>query len=188
MNLLEYFKISNTIAFKEGEIYLMEQYANVIPTSILCDFEKGLIASSGFAKSYETLYDVAKKISFEYNLNYFKKHKFQSIHEMCEWQIKIITLAGWGKWAITKLNLEEKSVVLRINSSPFPTVFGKSSFPVDILATGLVCGGAMAVLGSGLDAVETSCEAMGDSYCQIEVGPTDIILKKKEKLWDKLNL
>lgn len=36
-----------------------------------------------------------------------------------------------------------------------------------------------------IDAVETRCVAMGDRFCEIEIGTPDIIAKKRQELWKK---
>ena len=188
MNLLDYFRISKTISFKDGEILLMNQNVNVTPTSILCDFQKGLIENIGFKESYENLYNTANKISYDYNSKFIKGYKFKSERDVTEWQIKVVTLAGWGKWTIKHFEPEKYNIIFQMKNSPFTKVYGKSGFPVDIITAGLVAGGALSNFKKPIEAIETKCQAMGDEYCQIEIGIPEAIEAKKKELWAKWKL
>ncbi len=188
MDLLDFFRISNTLSFKEGEILLMDQTVNVTPTSILCDFQKGLIENVGFRKAYEIIYETAKRVSYNYNSEFIKKRGFKSARDILEWQVKIVTLGGWGKWTIKLFEPEKEHIILQIDNSPFPSVYGNSKFGVDIFAAGLVAGGLSASFGKDIETLETKCAAKGDPYCEIEVDRKNSIQQKRNALWAKWKL
>lgn len=187
-NLFELFKFSKLLKIEDGELDLMGVDINIIPTAILCDFQKGLIKSLGFEKAYNVIYERAKSGSLQYNKTFIKKHQFKDKHKTVNWQIKIVTFSGWGKLEAVKIDFEKENYRVKFNKSPFPKNYGKSGCPVDIIPTGFVAGGLSALCKKDLDALEIKCMARGDPFCEIEVGTPAYIKNKKEELWRKWKL
>ena len=188
MDLMKFFTVSKTLQFKEGEVLIMGENVNITPTSIFADFQKSLIANIGFEKAYDSLYETAKKVSIDYNKKFSKKRGFKSKRDLAEWQIKLITLAGWGTWSFKSLDIEKQTATIHIKDSPFSQIYGKCNYPIDIIPLGLAAGGAVTTLGEGVDAIETKCTSMGESHCEIKIAPKKEIDSLKYLLWKKWKL
>ncbi len=186
--LLEVFRLSKTIELNDGEVKIMGTPVNILPTNVLIDFQKGLIEARGFREAYELIYRSTRNGSYSYNKNFIQKHKFSDKRALVEWQWKIVTLAGWGKWKIIEIDTAKNTLVAKFEGSPFPGIYGKSPYPVDIIPAGFTAGGVSAGFGQELDGFESKCVALGDPFCQIEIGPKEEILKRREELWKKLGI
>lgn len=187
MDLFELFKLAKTLKFGDGTILLMSTPVNIIPTDILCDLQKDMIKAVGVPKAYEAFYESAKKGALDYNKEFIKIHKFKDKRDIIEWQWKIVTLAGWGKWKVASIT-NENVLTARVENSPFPRIFGRSDYPVDFIPAGFSAGGISAASNEQFEALETKCMAMGDPYCEIVVGPPKVIEAKKQALWRKWKL
>src|SRR3989338_9252489 len=188
LNLFELFKFSKTLTSKDGKLMLMNTPVNVIPTAILCELQKGMIEAWGFQKAYQQIYKTTKDGSYTYNKDFIKFHEFKDKRKIVDWQWKIVTFSGWGEWQITYIDLKENTLVARFKDSSFPKEYGKAKYPVDIIPVAFSAGGIAACFGIDLDCIETKCEAMGDPYCEIVVGPPEFIEEKKQALWRKWKL
>ncbi len=187
-NLFEMFKYSKMLELGDGRIGLMGVPINIVPTSILRDHQKMLIESLGFKKAYEKIYDSAESGSLEYNGNFIKKHGFADKRKIIDWQKKIVTFAGWGKIEIAEIDFDKKEHIAHFKNSPFPEIYGKSKYPVDILVAGFIGGAFKADLKKDMKCLETKCTALGDPYCEFLVSSPEIIEKKKAELWKKLKI
>jgi predicted hydrocarbon binding protein len=187
-SLFEMFKFSKMLNVKDGDMSLMGVDINIIPTSIICELQKGLIESMGFTKAYDLLYSKAKEGSLDYNSKFIKQRKFTDKHKILDWQTKIVTFSGYGNLEIAQIDFTKENFRVKFNNSKLPKVFGKQKYPVDIIPTGFVAGGLSATLGKDVDALEIKCTARGDPFCEIEVGSPSYIKKRKVELWKKWNL
>jgi len=181
MKLFDLFKFSKLLEIRDGQISLMNNFVNVIPTTILCEFQKELINSIGYENAYEKIYKAAKRGSIAYNREFIKKQGFSDKRKTLEWQIKIVTFAGWGNLKIILIDEKNDRYIVRFEKSPFPKLYGKTKFPVDMVVTGFTAGGVSATFNKDLDAVETKCIGIGDQFCEIEVGLPENIKKLKER-------
>ncbi len=187
-NLFEMFKYAKLFNVTDGELSLMDVPINIIPTNILCSLQKGLINAIGLEKAYKQIYASAKDGSKTYNERFVKTQKFTDPHKILDWQVKIVTFAGWGKLEIAKVDIKNDSYVVQFRSSAFPKTYGKANYAVDFVPTGFVAGGLSANMKKELDALETKCMARGDPFCEIEVGLAEVIENKRVKLWKEWKL
>lgn len=187
-SLFDLFKFSKLLDVSDGKLTLMNTPVNVIPTTILCNEQKMLIETLGFRRAHEEMYRESKKGSYEYNSQFIKTHGFSDKHKIIDWQTKIVAFAGWGELELALLDTQHDRVVVHFKNSPYPKAYGKVNYPVDFIATGFVAGGVSALLNKDLDAFERLCQAKGDAFCEVEVGPIGIIMKKREDMWKELNL
>jgi predicted hydrocarbon binding protein len=185
VNLYETFKLAKLISMKDGEITLMDVPVTIYPVHIISDLEKELIGALGYRRAYEKIYKSVREGSIKYNRSFTKKYAIKDKRKALNWQVKIVTLSGWGKLEVALLDFEKTRAVLHYNNSPFPRLYKKTNYPVCIITTAFTAGGASVVIGKDLDAVETRCIAMGDRFCEIEISTPDIIAKKREGLWKK---
>lgn len=186
--LFDMFKLSKELELKDGEIRLMKTNVNLIPTSLFCELQKSLINNRGFEGAYNQIYNSAKVGSKKYNDSFIQKHKFDDKRKILNWQIKIVTMAGWGQLEIAYIDLPKKEVIIKYDNSPFAARYGKSQYPVCIVPTGFTAGGVTSNLGMNIEGIETKCIAMGDPFCQIELGLKEHIEEKKRQLWKKLKI
>ena len=186
--LFDMFKLAKELELKDGEIQLMKTNVNLIPTSLFCELQKSLINNRGFERAYNQIYNSAKLGSKKYNDSFIQKHKFDDRRKILNWQIKIVTMAGWGQLEIAYVDLKKNEVIIKYDNSPFAAKYGKSKYPVCIVPTGFTAGGVASNLGVNIEGVETKCIARGDPFCQIELGLKDRIEEKKRQLWKKLKI
>lgn len=187
-NLFELFKYSRMLDLKDGRMSLMSVPINIIPTSILRDMQKGMIDANGFEKAYERIYLGAKKGSHEYNSKFIAKHGFSDMRKTINWQKKIVMFSGWGNIDIAEIDFKKSEFVARFKNSPFPEMYGKSKYPVDIIVAGFIAGAFKANMKKDIDCVETKCVALGNSCCEFVVGPRDKMKKTKAEMWKKLKI
>ena len=188
MNFYDLFKFSKTISWSDGEIKLMDTFVSIVPTTLLAEIQKNLVTSLGIKKAYDLVYESSKSGAYKWNDDFIKAHNFTDKRKIVDWQWKIVTFAGWGKWQIINIDLEQKRLNAKFESSPLAKYYGKSKYPVDIIATGFSAGGISAAFGEDLDCIETNCIAMGNQFCEIEIGRKEYIAKRKEKLWKNWGL
>jgi len=186
--LFELFKYSRMLDLKDGRLGLMGVPINIVPTSILRDLQKGLIDSIGLKKTYDRLYLSAKEGSEEYNRKFIQKHGFTDKRKIINWQKNVVMFSGWGNIEIAEIDFERCRFIASFKNSPFPEIYGKSKYPVDIIVAGFIAGAFKASMKKDIDCVETKCIAIGDSRCEFIAGPKDEIQKKKTELWKKLKL
>jgi len=75
-----------------------------------------------------------------------------------------LTNGGWGK-VKAKVNFEEQTAVIRIHNS-VTTRTTNSKEPVCHFISGYIAGTLSTIFGKKTECVETSCKAMGDSFCE----------------------
>ncbi len=187
-NLFDLFKFSKLLETGDGKLSLMGVPINIIPTEIMVTQQKELVKSLGIEEAYEKIYSSAKGGSGSYNSRFIKSKGFTEIRKVLDWQVKIVTFSGWGNLEIAKVDIADDSYSVHFKKGAFPIAYGRSQYAVDFIATGFVAGGLTANVGKDLDAVETKCIARGDPFCRIEVGPPEVIKKKRIALWKKWKL
>jgi len=171
--------LARLIQFEKGQILLMGLPVAIIPMSILCDLQKQTIESLGYEKAYEKLYEGAKRGSKIYNERFIKKYGLRKLNETLDNQAKIVTSAGWGEVIFTKINAEEKTAILKFVNSPYAITYGKSNKPACIIQAGFVAGGVSITFNTDMDVFETKCVSNEDSFCEMLIGPAEIIKEKK---------
>ena len=191
-NLFEMFKFSKMLKVEDGNMSLMGVDINIVPTSILCSLQKGLIDALGLEKAYKQIYESAKRGSIEYNSSFVKQQKIAEKRKILDWQSKILEFGGWGHIEIAKIDFEKDTLVAVFRKTPFTVnyikLYGKSKGPVDFITAGFNAGGLSVMAGKDLDVLETKCVAMSDPFCEFEAGPPDVINAKRKELWKKWKL
>ena len=186
--LFDAFRLVKELELKDGEIHIMKTPVCFAFTHILVDLQKDLIENIGFKKTYFQLYETNKSGSKKYNESFIKKHDFNDKRKVLNWQINIVTLGGWGKFEVMYINLKENKLRIKFDNSPFPKMYGRSNYPVCILATGFTAGGAAANFGVEVDALETKCVALGAPFCEIMFAGPEEIKEKRTEQWKALGL
>jgi predicted hydrocarbon binding protein len=75
-----------------------------------------------------------------------------------------LTNGGWGK-VRAKVNFEKQTAMVRIHNS-VTTRSTMAKEPVCNFISGYIAGTLSAIFGNKTDCVESSCKAMGDSFCE----------------------
>ncbi|MEM3400238.1 MAG: 4-vinyl reductase [Candidatus Micrarchaeia archaeon] len=185
VSIIDRFRIANLVKFGDGDINLMGLPVCMIPICMLVEIQKTLIKDLGYEKAYEKLYESAKYSSKQYNDRFIVKYGLKDRRKLLEWQTNIVTCAGWGRLEISKIDFENKEWRVHIIEGPFAREYGKAPYPVDIITTGFIAGGLCSTLDFDVDAIETNCVAMGDSYCNVLVAEPDKIAEMRAKRGDK---
>jgi len=140
-SIIDKFRLAKLVNLEDGKIDLMGLTVSMTPVDILVDLERALIEDLGYEKAYETLYEGAKEGSKKYNEKFMAKYGFKDRRKILEWQVKIVTSAGWGVLEISKLDFEKKEWQVHMKKAPFPKQYGHFNYPVDIIPTGFIAGG-----------------------------------------------
>ncbi len=92
--------------------------------------------------------------------------------KLLEFFFAFFSASGWGLFENKDANFSEKRAIVSVQNAPFASLFPyKSSFPVDSFLRGIIAGIFCVVFDSDVDCVETSCSAMGESFCSFVVKP-----------------
>lgn len=187
-SLFDFFKYSKLLDITEGKMVLMKTPVNIIPTSILCEQQKILTEKFGLEKAYQTIYGAAKRGSIDYNNEFIKRMGFSDRRKIIDWQVNVVAFSGWGEIEPALEDLGNNKFSVHFKNSSYPIAYGKADYAVDFISTGFVAGGISAAIGRDLDAVEVSCAAKGDNFCEMEVGPPTTIESRRLELWRKWGL
>jgi len=185
-SLFEMFKFAKFLNINDGEIKVWNIPMNIVPTFVLREWQKTMIKDVGYRKAFEKIYKATKDGSDEYNQNFIKKEGFRDKRQIINWQTRIVSMSGWGKIDIAKIDFEKDHYVAHFKEIPFAKTYGKTTYPVDFLVCGFIAGGFSASLKTKLECIETKCVAKGDPYCEFVVGKPLEINKMREEQYKKL--
>jgi len=178
--MLDTFKklmFARQISFEEGKITLLSQPIFITPAQTFISLYKHLIDELGINKANEILYNASKDAGLKYTSAIKKSYSMSKV-DMIKWAANSITLSGWGKVNVVKVDGQQNFAVITVNESTFAKLWGKSSGPVDVILAGFFAGGESAVFEKNIDVEETKCIAKGDSNCVFVVkNETKSILK-----------
>ena len=187
-NLFEMFKFAKFLNISDGEIKVWNIPMNIIPTFVLREWQKDTINEVGYKKAFEKIYKATKEGSKEYNQNFIKKEGFKDKRQIINWQTRIVSMSGWGKIEIAKIDFEKNEYVAHFKEIPFAKTYGKTNYPVDFLVSGFIAGGFSASFNADLECIETKCIAKGDPYCEYVVSNPEKIKKLREEQYKKLGI
>ncbi len=117
-----------------------------------------------------------------------QKQGLQAEELTCALEI-FLTNGGWGK-VLAKVNFPKQTATVRIRNS-VTTRTTKAKEPTCDFISGYIAGALSQIFGKKTDCVETSCRAMGDSFCEFRaVGtakgkPSNL---EKRKKWSAKDL
>ncbi len=85
--------------------------------------------------------------------------------------VDVMALLGWGRFEITRLDVEARRYRLTLLNSPIADVYGPSKKPVCHLLAGFLAGIGVDLLGQQLLCEEVSCKAQGRPRCEFRLQP-----------------
>ncbi len=186
--MFDMFKFARMLDTTDGQLSLMGTPISIVPTDLLCEQQRMLIQILGIEHAYQNIYLSSKKGAYSYNKEFIKKQKFEDKRKIIDWQMKIVTFAGWGEVELALSDLKNNEFKFHFKNSPYPKSYGQTKYPVDFVAAGFAAGGLSVVAGVDLDAVETKCISKGDPFCEIEISTPEIAKEKRINLWKKLEI
>jgi len=157
--------IQKKLRLEEGKIILFDEAGGMLPMTSFVNIIK-LLEKIG---KENVLYVACKESGQDWNQKMFERYKTDKAKYIFEWGEKAVTLAGWGSFKIHKYDFDKNEFVYRLYKSTLAEYYGKSKQPIDQIARGLFAGSACFLTDKKMDAVETKCIAMGDSYCEFEI-------------------
>lgn len=157
------------LKFEEGKIILLGQNVAMTPLSTHTMLVN-LMSSSGVQS---LLYFAAKKTGVSWNQNMLKNYGTKTRREIFDWGKKVMGLSGFGDFSVVKGGLDSNRNIWILEKSQvallYLSEFGKSAQPVCHISRGFYAGAAQFLYDKELDAIETKCIAMGDSYCEFVI-------------------
>jgi predicted hydrocarbon binding protein len=186
--LFDMFKFAKFLNINDGEIKVWDIPMNIVPTFVLREWQKVNIEDEGYKQAFEKIYQATKDGSVEYNKNFIKKEGFKDKRQIINWQIRIVSMSGWGQIEIAKIDFKTDEYVAHFKASPFAKTYGKTTYPIDFLVCGFIAGGFSASLGKELECIETKCIAKGDPYCEFFVSTPNKIKTMRTEQYKKLKI
>lgn len=154
------------IDFEEGSINLLGHPIVMCPVVTFVEIRKMLETVDATA----LLYQASKTSGIDYMKSIGKKFGMKE-QDLLKWGVNTISLAGWGKTKILKLDPEEKISITVLEDSSFVRCYGKSREPVDDIFRGYAAATASICFKTDMDVIEVKCKAMGDRVCEIVAKP-----------------
>ena len=163
--LVKKLMFARQISFEEGKIMLLNNPMLIMPVDTYVSLTKAIRDELGRKRGDDLIYKAMKKSAITY-LNVLKKGFSMSKVDMIKWAANSVTLAGWGKVAVTSVDGQVGKAVIRVTGSTVGAGLGKDNESTDILLAGFFAGGESAVFGKNVDVKEVKCTAKGDPYCE----------------------
>lgn len=166
--MFEVFKklmFARQISFEEGKITMLNQPIIIAPLYLFVNFKKDLESKYSVEETDKIIYNASKETGIKY-VNLLKKHFKMSKVDMIKWAANSITLSGWGKVIVVKVDATACRSILQVTDSWFAREYGKSTRPVDVILQGFFAGGATEVFGKNVECKETKCISKGDRICE----------------------
>jgi len=154
------------LKFEKGQIILLEQNVSIIPLEYLINLHKTLGVNENL------LYKSAKVMGFNWFTNMYKSFKIDR-HDVLDWGVKILSVAGWGDIKVVKIDRTKKVYQVEAHNSSEALAYGKSDLPKDHFIRGCFAAGGTVIFDTACDCVEKNCIAKGDKFCEFIVKPTD---------------
>jgi predicted hydrocarbon binding protein len=95
---------------------------------------------------------------------YKEMYDFSDV-QIIEFMMQMGSEIGWGKFRSDHYRLDEKSLQVTVEKSPFSETYGKTSDGVCDLIRGVISGLASVLFSKDCVATETRCLARGDKNC-----------------------
>ena len=185
--------MARELEMKEGEISLLGERVQFVPTQIFVDMLKSAKTEEEYWKVANLQYESTKKAVYEWFQKMSKKKGLVG-NKLLEWEVNIWNLAGWGNFSFNATQFLKGRVSCRVKNSPIAKIFlksyGKSKWPVCHLIRGGLAGGMVAVTGiEESEVIETKCMAQGYDHCEFIIRPKEEFKDlKKPYLKKQINL
>jgi len=183
LDVIKKLLFARQLSFEEGSVILLGVPIVMHPVGTLVSIRKILEERNEVVLLYKASKDSGKG----YQLN-IKKIFGMNHDKMIEWGINSLTLGGWGKTRIVRLNRDKKTAIIRLDDSAFAKAYGRSKEFVDDIFRGYAASTGDIIFNTDCDAVEVKCTAKGDGCCEFLVKPSENFDYKDENIRKQLSL
>lgn len=166
----------------KGTVEIRGQRFLLVPASFISAIEDRLIQDFGREIAATFLYEVGKTAGRSYvemakRLG-FKTETSEDVRRILE---KLGTLGGWARVELVKADMKARRAIIRWWNG-VSVRDRKSEAPVCHIGRGLMAGGAEVIFGTGCEAIERRCEAMGHEFCEVVVGESEAVMNYVNEL------
>ncbi len=166
---------SKELSFEEGKITMLRGRLIMIPIHIFVSIYKELQKLKGVDED-KFMYEIGKQEGI-YWINELKKKYTMKPDDMFKWGMHSMSLAGWAKFKIIKVDLIKRDHAIYIAyDSAFSSFLGRTGKLSDPLIAGFFGGGGSVIYNKSLVCKEVKCISKGDPYCEF-------IVKKSKEDW-----
>ncbi len=157
---LEFAAERGTLSYKGVRYFL-------IRSETLIDLQKSMEREMG-EKAEEVLYH-SGFVGGSLSARKYREVFGHSEEETVRFMIQMGREIGWGFFDLDELNVRERTLVIRLNHSPFAQAYGASDHPVCHMIRGVFAGLGEEIFQTPVVAEETQCEAEGDPFCRFTI-------------------
>lgn len=168
IDIIKKLLFARQLSFEEGSVILLGIPIVMHPVATMVSIRKILEERNETVLLYRACKDSGKI----YQLN-IKKAFGMDRNKMIEWGINSLTLGGWGKIKIAKLDYDKKMAIIRLDDSSFAKLYGRSKEFIDDVFRGYAASTGGIIFNKDCDAVEVKCIAKGDGCCEFLVKPSE---------------
>ena len=177
--------------FKTGEISLLGQNINIMPTEYFIGLTRYFFQRAKNEKhALEELYLIGWFTAYEYMSDFEKAYKVKSFIDRYRLGMDVVEMAGYGDYKTIKMEEGKLSYVYTIDN-PIAKLMQPSSKPVDLILSGITAGGGMIVHHNLVHCVEEECAAVtGKNKCTLISATLEKMeeMGKMDLLKDQLDL
>jgi hypothetical protein len=171
-----------SLEFKDGQLSVWNIPTVLFPMNTYILFEKSMMERFG-PDARDIIYYLQKRQAHGGMAVLQKQFGYKDVKQVINFQLETGALMGVGVVTLTRFDASSKIAHVKIHPNPFANLylrlFGLSHKPVDVFTRGGMAGIFSYAFNEDMVAIETQCEAMGKSFCVIEIRP--------RKSWDLSN-
>ncbi|MCD6230014.1 MAG: hypothetical protein J7K00_04380 [Candidatus Diapherotrites archaeon] len=182
-DLFKKLMVARQIRFDEGCLVLLGQAVVMTPNSTLVKIQESL-SKYGLEN---IIYYSAKETGLDWFIKMNQSYGI-SIKNMPKWGIDTVSLAGFGRPKVLKLDIKNKQSIINLENSIMSEYIGRNDKYVDHLFRGFIAGTATMIFGEPSDAIEVKCKSKGDAYCQFVLKPTNQFDLRNKEVKEQLSL
>jgi predicted hydrocarbon binding protein len=156
------------LKFENGRVDLIGKPVAMFPLEYITTLQKDL-EEKGLDNQ---IYLSAKKMGYDWFKHMYDYFKIKP-EDVTKWGINILSVAGWGKTEISKMDTQNKLIKYIVRDATQSKVYGKSDHAVDYFFRGCAAASATVLFKTECDAVESKCTSLGDAQCEFICKPRD---------------
>ncbi|MFA4855040.1 MAG: V4R domain-containing protein [archaeon] len=158
--------LARQLSLEKGHIKLLEVPVNVIPVSVIAYLEKILIDTFGYEEARKKIYQGGYEGGRDFCNKFVERYRMKTPREIIEWELNIVTMAGWGELELKRLDAKKGSALVIVKNSSVAEMLGPYGKSIDFFMEGFMAGGSSIALGMPMKVTEVKCKSKGDSFCE----------------------
>ncbi|MCK4884351.1 MAG: hypothetical protein KAS30_05745 [Candidatus Diapherotrites archaeon] len=148
------------MSFTPGQISLLGQYVNILPTNYFVALTKDYMRRQKTdPNAISTLYLIGWFVGFEYMERFETTYNVKAFVERYRLGMDVVSMSGFGDYKTIEWKEGKLSYVYTLNN-PFPKFFFPSKEPVDHMLRGITAGGGYVVHHNLVNCAEEMCAAV----------------------------